>query len=190
MEEAASVSYGKETAYLPVIDLLRAYFEIEAHDDARKILEKVTGKLLSLDRALEPSLPAVLALLDVPVEDAEWRRLDPPQRRQHTLDAVKRILLREAQVQPLVVVFEDLHWMDGETQTLLDGLVESLATAKILLLVNYRPEYAHGWSTKTYYRLLRIDPLPVETAEELLDALLGTTSELAPLKRLLIDRTE
>jgi class 3 adenylate cyclase len=142
--EAGSVSYGKATAYLPVIDLLRAYFEIETRDDGRKILEKVTGKLLSLDRALEPSLPAVLTLLDVPLEDAEWARLDPQQRRQRTLDAVKRVLLRESHVQALVVVFEDLHWIDGETQALLDSLIESLPTARLLLLVNYRPEYQHA----------------------------------------------
>ena len=188
--EAGSVSYGKATSYLPVIELLGAYFQIESPDDQRRIRERVTGKLLSLDRALEPSLPALLALLDVPVDDEEWMRLDPPQRRQRTLDSLKRLLLREAQIQPLIVVFEDLHWIDGETQALLDAVVESLPTAKILVLVNYRPEYTHAWSGKTYYRLLRIDPLPVESAEELLEALLGVGDELLPLKRLLIDRTE
>ena len=101
--ESSSVSYGKATAFLPLIDLVRAYFQIETRDEARKIREKVTGKLLSLDRALEPSLPALLWLLDVPVEDPQWQRLDPPQRRQHTLDGIKRLLLRESQVQPLLV---------------------------------------------------------------------------------------
>jgi len=188
--ESGSVSYGKASAYLPVIELLRAYFQIEARDDARKIREKTTGKLLSLDRALEPALPALLGLLDVAVEDADWQRLEPSQRRQRTLDGVKRLLLRESQVQPLVVMFEDLHWIDTETQALLDGLVESLPTARLLLLVNYRPEYQHGWSGKSYYRQLRIDPLPPETADELLRALLGEDPSVEPLKRLLIERTE
>jgi len=188
--ESGSVSYGKTTAFLPIIDLLRAYFQIEDRDDTRKILEKVTGKLLSLDRALEPALPALLWLLDVPTDDPQWERLDPPQRRQRTLDGVKRLLLRESQVQPLLVLFEDLHWIDAETQTLLDNLVESLPTARLLLLVNYRPEYQHGWSGKTYYRQLRIDPLPAESASELLEALLGNDPGLEPLKRLLIERTE
>src|SRR5207247_7698102 len=85
--EACSVSHGKATSYLPVIELLRAYFEIESRDDQRKIREKVTGKLLSLDRALEPSLPALLALLDLAADGDEWYRLDPPHRRQPTLDA-------------------------------------------------------------------------------------------------------
>jgi hypothetical protein len=150
--ESSSVSYGKATAFLPVVDLLRTYFQIEPRDEARKIREKITGKLFSLDRALEPSLSAFLWLLDVPVEDPQWEKLEPPQRRQRTLDGVKRLLLRESQVQPVLVLFEDLHWIDAETQALLDGLVDSLPAARLLLLVNYRPEYQHGWSGKTYYR--------------------------------------
>ncbi len=187
--ESSSVSYGKATGFLPLIDLLRSYFQIEARDEARKVREKVTGKLFSLDRALEPSLAAFLWLLDVPVEDSRWEKLEPLQRRQRTLDGVKRLLLRESQVQPVLVLFEDLHWIDPETQALLDSLVESLPAARLLLLVNYRPEYQHGWSGKTYYRQLRIDALPPASADELLEGLLGNDPGLQDLKRLLIERT-
>jgi len=186
--QASSLSYGKATSYLPVIDLLKSYFKIGDRDDHREMLEKITGKILALDRALEPLLPPLLALLDVPVKDAAWQKLDPPQRRERTLDAVKRLLLREAQVQPLLVVFEDLHWIDGETQTLLDTLVESLGSARLLLLVNYRPEYAHHWGSKTFYSQLRLDSLPAESAEQLLAALLGPAPDLEPLTRLLVKR--
>jgi tetratricopeptide (TPR) repeat protein len=103
---------------------------------------------------------------------------------------VKSLLLRESQVQPLVVLFEDLPWIDTETQALLASLVESLPTARILLLVNYRPEYQHGWGSKTYYRQLRVDPLPAESADDLLASLLGAHASLDPLKRTLIERTE
>jgi class 3 adenylate cyclase/tetratricopeptide (TPR) repeat protein len=188
--QSASVSYGKASAYLPVIELLRGYFEIDSRDDPRKIREKVTGKVLTLAPALGPAVPALLALLDVPVDEASWQALDPLQRRQQTLDAVKRLLLRESEVQPLVVVFEDLHWIDGETQTLLDSLAESLPAARLLLLVNYRPEYQHAWGGKSYYRQLRIDPLPPESADELLEGLLGADAALGPLKQLLVERTE
>jgi class 3 adenylate cyclase/tetratricopeptide (TPR) repeat protein len=188
--DSGSVSYGKATPYLPVIDLLKAYFKIQDRDNQRDIREKVTGKLLTLDKTLEPALPAFLSLLDVATEDEQWQNFDPPQRRQRTLDAVKRLLLRESQVQPLLVVIEDLHWIDSETQAFLDNLVDSLPTARLLLLVNYRPEYQHGWGSKTYYRQLRIDPLPPESAEELLHALLGNDPTLKPLRQLLIERTE
>jgi class 3 adenylate cyclase/tetratricopeptide (TPR) repeat protein len=188
--ESASVSYGKATAYFPIIELLRGYFEIDTRDDPLRIREKVTGKLLTLDRALEPTLPAMLALLDVPVADTPWNTLDPRQRRHRTLDAVRQLLLREARARPLLLIFEDLHWIDGETQSLLDGLVDSLPAARLLLLVNYRPEYGHTWGSKTYYHQLRIDPLPPEGADELLDVLLGTNAVFAPLKHLLVGRTE
>jgi predicted ATPase len=148
----------------------------------------VTGKLLTLDRGLEPTLPALLALLDVPVDVASWQKLDPGQRRQLTLDGVKRLLLREARQQPLLLIFEDLHWIDGETQALLDGLVESLGSARLLLLVNYRPEYQHVWGSKTAYSQMRLDALPAESAGELLEALLGEDPGLAPFKQLLVRR--
>jgi class 3 adenylate cyclase/tetratricopeptide (TPR) repeat protein len=187
---SGSVSYGKATSYLPVIDLLKTYCGIENRDDSQRTREKLTGKLLTLDPALGPTLPAFLALLDVPVDDPAWHALDPPQRRQHTLDALKRLLVRESQRQPLLLVFEDLHWIDAETQALLDTLVDSLPTARLLLLVNYRPEYEHTWHRKTYYQQLRLDSLPAASAEELLDALVGRDGELDALKRLLIGRTE
>jgi class 3 adenylate cyclase/tetratricopeptide (TPR) repeat protein len=187
--EAGSVSYGKATSFLPVIELLKGYFHIGARDTPRDIREKVTGKILTLDRALEATLPALLALLDIG-DDPQWQALDAPQRRQRTLDAVKRLLLREARVQPLMVVFEDLHWIDSETQALLDSLVESLPPARLLLLVNYRPEYEHRWGSKTSYTQVRLDPLPPESALELLHGLLGQEDTVAPLKPLLIERTE
>ena len=93
-------------------------------------------------------------------------------------------------MQPLLVVFEDLHWVDGESQAVLDSLVESLPAARILVLVNYRREYEHRWGAKTYYTQLRLDPLPAETAGELLDALLGADAGLHPVRQLLLERTE
>jgi class 3 adenylate cyclase/tetratricopeptide (TPR) repeat protein len=188
--ESGSVSYGKATPYLPVIELLKAYCRIQERDDPRAIRERVAGKLLTLDRLLESLLTPLLALLDVPVDDKAWETLEPPQRRRQTLEAVKRLLLRESQVQPVLLIVEDLHWIDSETQAVLDGLMESLPTARILFLANYRPEYQHGWGSKTYYLQLRNDPLPPESAEELLTALLGEDPALESLRRTLIARTE
>jgi len=188
--ESASVSYGKATTYFPVIDLLKRYCHVDDSDDARTIRAKVTGQVLTLDETLQDTLPALLALLDALPDDSPFLHLDPPQRRQRTLEALKRVLLRESQVQPLLLVFEDLHWIDTETQALLDRLVESLPTAHVLLLVNYRPEYQHGWGSKTYYTQLRLDPLPPASAEAFLKALLGDNPSLVPLTQLLITRAE
>jgi hypothetical protein len=187
--ESASVSYGKATPYFPVIDLLKHYAHVEDTDDARTIRAKVTGQVLTLDETLQDTLPALFALLDVLPDDNPFRQLDPPQRRQRTLTALKRVLLRESQVQPLLLVFEDLHWIDSETQAWLDRLVESLPTAHLLLLVNYRPEYQHGWGSKTFYTQVRLDPLPPASAEAFLAGLLGDDPSLAPLLLLLMART-
>jgi class 3 adenylate cyclase/tetratricopeptide (TPR) repeat protein len=186
--EASSLSYGKATSYLPAIDLLKGYFKIGDRDDHRDMHAKVLGRVLSLDRALESLLSPLLALLDVPVEDGSWQALDPPQRRRRTLEAIKRLLLRESQAQPLLVVFEDLHWIDSETQALLDSLVDSLSSVRLLLLVNYRPEYQHGWGSKTAYSQMRLDALSTLHAGELLDVLLGPDPGLGPLKELLVRR--
>jgi class 3 adenylate cyclase/tetratricopeptide (TPR) repeat protein len=188
--ESASVSYGKATPYFPVLDLLKRYSHIDDHDDTRTIRAKLTGQVLTLDAALEDVIPALLALLDALPDDSPFHQLDPAQRRQRTLTALKRVLLRESQVQPLLLVCEDLHWIDTETQALLDSLVESLPTTQLLLLVNYRPEYQHGWGSKTYYTQLRLDPLPPMSADEFLRALLGDDPGLQPLTQLLMARTQ
>jgi len=188
--ESVSVSYGKAAPYFPVLDLLRRYCHLEDGDDARTTRAKVTGQVLTLDAALQVAIPALLWLLDALPDDSPFLTLNPPQRRQRTLDALKRVLLRESQVQPLVLVFEDLHWIDTETQALLDSLIESLPTARLLLLVNYRPEYQHGWGNKTYYTQLRLDPLPPASATALLHTVLGDDSSLTPLTQLLIVRTQ
>src|ERR671927_808075 len=163
--ESASVSYGKATPYFPVIDLLKRYSHVEERDDTRTIRAKVTGQVLTLDPALQETVPALLSLLDALPEDSPFVQLEPPQRRQRTLDALKRLLLRESQVQPLLLVFEDLHWIDAETQALLDSLVEGLPKARILLLVNYRPEYQHNWGGSPYFTEMELAPLSTGGSE-------------------------
>ncbi len=188
--EAYSVSHGKATAYLPVIELLKSYFEIKAEDDARKRRERVIGKVLGLDRSLEDTLPYLFAVLGIEEQPSPLQQMDPQIRRRRTFDALKKLFLRESLNQPLVLIFEDLHWIDSETQGFLDVLSESVASAKILLLTNYRPEYRHEWSSKTYYTQLRLAPLGQAEAEELLTFLLGNDASLAILKQLILDKTQ
>jgi tetratricopeptide (TPR) repeat protein len=188
--ESRSVSYGKATPYLPMVDLLKSYFKIAEQDDMRAVRAKVTGYILTLDEGLKDSVAPLLWVLDALPKDHEFMGLDPATRRTRTLEAAKRVLLRESRTQPLLLVFEDLHWIDAETQALLDALVESLPTAPILLAVNYRPEYQQPWGNKSYYRQLRIDALPPDTAGALLETLLGDHPALQPIRRLLVERTE
>ncbi|HXW85357.1 MAG TPA: adenylate/guanylate cyclase domain-containing protein, partial [Candidatus Binataceae bacterium] len=188
--EGFSVSHGKASAYLPLIDLLYVYFDVKSDDDSRRRREKVTGRVLALDRSLEDTLPYLFGLLAI-VEGADpLAQMDGQIRTRRTLEAIKRILLRESLNQPLIVIFEDLHWIDDETQAFLNLLADSIGTARIMLLVNYRPEYSHRWNSKSYYTQLRLDPLGEESADEMLTALVGDGSEMQPLRRLLIERTQ
>ena len=173
--EAYSVSYGKASPYLPVIELLKSYFDIKAEDDERKRREKVGGKVLMLDRSLEDTLPYVFALLGIEEQPSPLQQMDPQIRRRRTFEALKKLFLRESLKQPLILIFEDLHWIDSETQGFLDTLSEGVASAKVLLLVNYRPEYRHEWGQKTYYTQLRLAPFGKAEAEEFLDTLLGVS---------------
>src|SRR6266436_2980970 len=210
--EGASVSYGKATPYFPLIEMLHHYFQIVDGAGIENIRDQVVMHIFELDNMLKDAIPQILSLLDalpdekitlpadghnglVRLQDIgemikQFNTMDPQQRRRYTLDAVKRVLIRESQRQPLLTVFEDLHWVDNETQAFLDSLMESLPMAHILALVNYRPGYVHTWNDKTYYTQLRVDPLQPTSAEELLQHLLGSNKDLVPLKELLIQRTE
>ncbi|HXV81529.1 MAG TPA: AAA family ATPase [Candidatus Binatia bacterium] len=205
--EGAPVSYGKATPYLPLIEMLRRYFQIADGEGSEAIREQVVMHILELDNMLKYTIPPVLSLLGALPDEVKpspaWTQfkeiidatdryiaMDPQQRRRYTFDAIKRVLIRESQRQPLLIVFEDLHWIDSETQAFLDSLIDSLPVAHILLLVDYRPEYGHGWGDKTFYTQLRVDPLQPASTEELLQYLLGSNKDLVPLKELLIQRTE
>ena len=210
--EGAAVSYGKATPYFPLIEMLRRYFQIADGEGSQNARNRAVMHIVEVDSMLKDAIPPILSLLNALPDQSNsltadqhdsYSRLkelsemirrfiamDPQQRRRFTLDSVKRVLIRESQRQPLLMVFEDLHWVDTETQALLDSLIDSLPLARILLLVNYRLGYVHTWNDKSYYTQLRVDPLQPTSAEELLQYLLGPNKDLVPLKELLIHRTE
>ncbi len=188
--EGYSISHGKAATFLPVIEMLKNYFAIAAEDDTDVRRAKVVGQLEALDPALKAEAGFLLPLLGVTESTAAPDQMDPQTRRQLTLEALSRVIVRESRNQPLVVIFEDLHWIDSATQGLLDLLIDAIAGERVILLVNYRPEYRHEWSNRSYYSLLSLDPLSARSADELLSSLLGDAREMAPLKRLLIAKAE
>ncbi|HET9488686.1 MAG TPA: sigma 54-interacting transcriptional regulator [Methylomirabilota bacterium] len=178
--EAVS-SPGQSHAFVPLIEMLKRYFAIDARDDKRMRREKVTERVLTLDKHLEETLPYLLPLLDVVDPRSTLAQMDPAARRRRTFDAVKALLLRESLNQPILVVVEDLHGIDDETLGFLDVLVDAVPEARVLLLVTYRPEHGHGWSGKTYYTQLRLDPLDAKQADEMTAALVGEAPDLKEL---------
>ncbi|HEY3068382.1 MAG TPA: adenylate/guanylate cyclase domain-containing protein [Methylomirabilota bacterium] len=188
--DAGTVSYGRGTAYLPIIDLLRRYFGLADGDSPAAARDKVTRTLVTLDARLAEAQAPLLVLLGVPPDDSPFPTYDPRRRRELTQEALKQLFVRLGQVAPLVLVVEDLHWIDDETQSFLDRLVESLAATRIVLVVTYRPEYRHDWGGWSNYAQIDLQPLPRDEVETLLTDLLGDHPNLRPLKDLLIERTD
>jgi predicted ATPase/class 3 adenylate cyclase len=187
--EAYSVSTSKASAWLPVLELLHSYFGIDGDDDTASRRAKVDVALTALDPALDNTLPYLFGLLGIVDGPDPIAQMDPQIKRQRTLEVIKRIVIRESLKQPVVAIFEDLHWIDTQTQALLDLLANSVASSRVLLLCNYRPEYQHQWTNKSYYAQLRLNPLGGVEGAAMLAALLGEAVELNPLKRLISERT-
>lgn len=189
--EAGSVSYGKATSYFPLVDLLTRYFEIHGQDEEERVRHKIVRKLSSFgEEKLLAQTPYFLGLLGMGLSNDVWTKLTPAERQSTMVDALRRLLIRESQKQPLCLVFEDLHWVDTETHAFLEMLLASIPAARVLLLVNYRPEYQSSWTGKSCFSQVRIDPLPSASADEMLEVLLGSHAELGPIKRALMDVTE
>jgi class 3 adenylate cyclase/predicted ATPase len=187
--EAYSVSHGTASAWLPVLELLRGFFGIENEVEPASRRNKVRAKLMMLDPALSEVALYLLGLLGIQEDPDPLAQMDAAIRRQRTLEGIKRIILRESMDQPVVLIFEDLHWIDGETQALLDLLADAIGNTRILLLVNYRPEYHHIWANESCYSQLSLDALDRQSAEQMLAALLTDSAEFSPLKRLIIERS-
>ena len=188
--EGAPAVYGKSTSYGPIIDLLRGYLEIEKMETPEEIREKVAQKLVALDRSFASFLPGLLFLLGVDKEDPEWLKLDPQVRQSRLQLGLRNLFVVESRRQPLILMIDDLHWIDEETQALLDDLVDHVASSRMLLLFGYRPEYRHDWSRNAMFREVRIAPLPIAGAKDLLDLMLGQDRSLRPIKAMLIERTD
>jgi tetratricopeptide (TPR) repeat protein len=188
--EGRGESYGGGIPYLPVIDFLRGFFHIEEQADPAATAEKVRVRLLALEPALAPDVSPFLALLHAPGTDPHWSALEPAQRRQRTLDALRHFVLRLSQIQPVLLAIEDLHWIDAETQAFLDRLIVSLPAIRLLVIVSYRPEYRPTVGSQVSYTQLHLDPLAQASAAALVRALVGDHAALQPLARMLIERTE
>jgi class 3 adenylate cyclase/tetratricopeptide (TPR) repeat protein len=186
----SGVPHDRSTPHLIIADLLRSWLGVGDQDGVGEIGGKLRLRLAALDRTLSTSLAPLQSLLDLPIDDPDWERLDPHHRRLRIQDAIKRLLAGIAATKPLILVIEDLHLIDSESQVVLDAIVESLGPAHLLLVVTYRPEYQHGWISRSYYSQIRVDPLEVEAADAFLRHHLGGSDQLAPLRRRLIERTE
>jgi class 3 adenylate cyclase/predicted ATPase len=149
--EGRCLHYGGSMAYLPILDIVRSYFEIKEGDREFIVRKKLKGRIFELEERFKNLLPPFQELLSLRVEDEAYLKLEPGQKRERIFEAIRDLLIRESQSKPLVLVVEDVHWIDKTSEALLDYLIGWLANAKILLILLYRPEYTHPWGSKSYY---------------------------------------
>jgi class 3 adenylate cyclase/tetratricopeptide (TPR) repeat protein len=188
--EAGAAPYAKSMPFAPVIGLLKAYFEVGERDDSATLQQKVYARLEALGVSAALARSGLLALVDDRADDAAWLQLDPLERRRRTLEAFQALLVEESRTHAVVLVFEDLQWIDSETQGLLNFLVENISSLRILLLVTYRAHYQPSWPQAAAYTEVPIEPLPPQHAAELLEGLLGNDPGLDALRLWLIERAD
>jgi class 3 adenylate cyclase/predicted ATPase len=187
--DAYAMAHGRGMPWMPVIDLLQGYFDIRPADEAARRRARIEAALAALDRSLLDATPYLFGLFGINEGVDPLAQMDSRVRRTRLIDIVVQIILAISRRDPLVLVFEDLHWADAQTRALLAVLAERIADARILLLATHRPDDDPAWRSKEYYTEIRLEPLSTEHAEELLASLLPDVDQMAPLKRSIIDKT-
>jgi class 3 adenylate cyclase/tetratricopeptide (TPR) repeat protein len=177
--------YGVSMAYLPFLDILRAYFNVKEGEREFIVKTKMVKQIASLDEKLKEILPPLHDILSLKVEDEAYLNLEPKQRREQNFEAIRTLLVRESRNKPLVIAIDDLQWIDKTSEEFLTYLIGGLASTHILLILLYRPEYAHPWANKTYYSQIRVDQLSSGVSSDLIRAILED-GEVAPELRTLI----
>ncbi|HMR31174.1 MAG TPA: AAA family ATPase [Geminicoccaceae bacterium] len=175
-------------AYALVAGLLRSLLGVGDAADPAALGHAVAKLLRRLDLPAERVAPAVLALLDPERPDPGWDRLEPGEKRLRVIEAMKLLLGAESAWQPVILTIEDLHWLDAASRQVLDGLVDALPGMRVLILVNYRPEFTHDWARRSCFRQIPVAPLPADGARRLLDALVGADPSTGDVKARLAAR--
>jgi class 3 adenylate cyclase len=187
--EGRCVHFGGAMAYLPILDILRAYFEIKDGDREFIIKKKMARKIVQKDETLKRCLPSFQELLSLKVDDEAFLKLEPMQKRERIFEAIRDLLIRESQERPLVLAIEDLHWIDKTSEEFLDYLIGWIANSPLLLILLYRPEYTHAWGNKSYYNRIGLNQLTTKSSVELVQAILEGGEVLPEIKELILSRT-
>ena len=186
--EGRCLHFGGSMAYLPILDILKSYFEIKEGDREFIIKKKMEEKILALDEKLKDIILPFQAILSLKVDDEEFIKLEPKEKRDRTFEALRDLMIRGSEQKPLVIAVEDVHWLDKTSEEFIDYVIEWLANARILLILLYRPEYTHQWGSKSYYSRIGLNQLGTQSSTELVKAILEE-GEVAPeLGQLILNR--
>jgi len=186
--EGRCIHFGGAMAYLPILDILRSYFGVEEGENEVVIKKRMVERIFQLDEKLQGILTPLHDILSLKVEDEAYLKLEPKQRRERIFEGLRNLFVRESQNRPLVLVIEDLHWIDKTSEEYLDYLIGWLASTRILLILLHRFEYTHRWGSKSYFNRIGLDQLSLKSSAELVEAILER-GEVAPeLRELILNR--
>jgi class 3 adenylate cyclase/tetratricopeptide (TPR) repeat protein len=188
--EGHAISFGRNIAFHPLLDLLKRNFRIQEGDSEATIAGKIEHGLLRLGEDLRPSLPYLRYLLAIDPGDPAVLTMDPKRRRAEVFGAVRRLMLRAAEVRPQVVVCEDLHWMDRATEEYLLFAADSIPTSRVLCILTYRPGYAQPFGEHTYHTRIALDALSPEESRRMVGAMLAVDGLPDELARLIAGKAE
>ena len=186
--EGRCLHYGGSMPYLPILDVTRSFIGVKEGEQEHVIRRKLKERILGLDPNLQHIIPPYEELLSLKVDDEEFVKLEPKQKREKTFEAIRDLLIRGSQDRPIVLVMEDLHWIDKTTEEFLTYMIGWLPKTRILLLLLYRPEYTHQWGSKSYYRLIGVGQLSTSTSAELVAAILDGGHVVPELRNLILNR--
>jgi class 3 adenylate cyclase/tetratricopeptide (TPR) repeat protein len=186
--EGRCIHFGGAMPYLPILDLLRSYFEIREGEREMVIRKRVKERILGLDQKLQGIISPIQDLLSLKVEDEAYLKLEPKQRREKVFEALRDLFIRQSQERPLVLVIEDLHWIDKTSEEFLDYLIGWLANVKVMLVLLYRPEYTQSWGNKSYFSRIGLDQLTLKSSAELVRAILEGGETAPELSNLILNR--
>jgi len=187
--EGRCIHYGSSMAYLPILDILKSYFEIIEGDREFIIKKKINDKIVDLDKKLSTVIPPFQDLLSLEVDDETFTRLEPKKKRERTFESLRDLFIRQSQNAPLILVMDDLQWIDKTTEEFLNYLIYWLGNTCIMLILLYRPEYTHQWGNKSYYTKIGLDQLGTASSAELVQAILEGGEVVPELRELILSRT-
>ena len=188
--EGRCLSYSRGIAYHPVIDILKANFDVRETDGDSEIIKKVKKGLSVLGSDEASTLPYLLELLSVKESGIDKIRMSPEARKDRIIDAITRIALMGSEIRPLIMAFEDLHWMDKSSEETLKYLLDSITGARIFLIFTYRPEFVHSWGGRSYLSQVTLNRLSNHESLAMLTHLLGTEEIERNLAELILEKTE
>ena len=188
--EGKCLSYSRGVAYHPVIDILKSNFDIQEGEGDSEIREKVKRglKIMKVDET--STLPYLLELLSVKDSGIDQISMSPEARKDRIIETCRKIVLKGSEVRPLIMAFEDLHWLDKSSEDVLRNHLESIPGSRVLLIFTYRPEFVHTWGAKSYHNQLTLHRLSNRESLEMVTHILGTKEIERALENLVLEKTE